>query len=57
MMKNSKAMALLFLALVIGISAAVYAAQWVSQQGNIAANKIVVTTVDARDSFRMRLLE
>ena len=46
MMKNSKAMALLFLALVIGISAAVYAAQWVSQQGNIAANKIVVTTVD-----------
>lgn len=45
-MKNIKAIGLLVLALLIGLAAAVYAAGWVSRQGNIAANKVVVATVD-----------
>lgn len=45
-MKNVKALALLFLALLIGLAAAVYAAGWASRQGNIASNKVVVATVD-----------
>ncbi|MDB5763795.1 MAG: Flp pilus assembly protein RcpC/CpaB [Herminiimonas sp.] len=45
-MKNIKAVGLLFLALVIGLAAAVYAAGWVSQQGSIASNKVVVAVVD-----------
>ena len=45
-MKNIKALGLLFLALVMGLAAAVYAANWVSQQGNIASNKVVVAAVD-----------
>ena len=45
-MKNIKALGLLFLALVIGLAAAVYAASWVSQQGTIASNKVVVAAVD-----------
>ena len=45
-MKNIKALALLFLALLIGLAAAVYAASWASRQGNIASNKVVVATVD-----------
>src|SRR2546423_1009631 len=45
-MKNIKAIGLLFLALAIGLAAAVYAAGWVSQQGGIASNKVVVAVVD-----------
>ncbi len=45
-MKNIKAMGLLFLALVIGLAAAVYAAGWASQKGSIASNKVVVAVVD-----------
>ena len=45
-MKNVKALALLILALVIGLAAAVYAASWVSQRGNIASTKVVVAAVD-----------
>lgn len=45
-MKNIKAIGLLFLALVTGLAAAVYAAGWVSQQGSIASNKVVVAVVD-----------
>lgn len=45
-MKNIKAIGLLLLAAVIGLGAAVYAAGWVSQQGNIASNKVVVATSD-----------
>lgn len=45
-MKNIKAIALLFLALVTGLAAAVYAASWVSQRGNIASSKVVVAAVD-----------
>ena len=45
-MKNIKALGLLFLALTMGLAAAVYAATWVSKQGNVGSNKIVVAAVD-----------
>lgn len=45
-MKNIKAIGLLVLALVFGLAAAVYAASWVAQRGNIAATKVVVAAVD-----------
>ena len=45
-MKNVKAIALLVLALVTGLAAAVYAASWVAQRGNIASTKVVVAAVD-----------
>jgi len=45
-MKNIKALGLLLLALMTGLAAAVYAAGWVSQQGGIASNKVVVAAVD-----------
>src|SRR3569832_538394 len=38
-MKNIKAMALLLLALVIGLAAALYAAGWISQRAKITSNK------------------
>jgi pilus assembly protein CpaB len=44
-MKNLKAFGLLFLALVIGLTAAVYAANMASRQ-SLASNKIVVAAVD-----------
>jgi pilus assembly protein CpaB len=45
-MKNVKAIALLILALVTGLAAAVYAASWVAQRGNIASTQVVVAAVD-----------
>lgn len=45
-MKNIKAIGLLFLALVIGLGAAVYAASWVAERGGGAARKVVVAAVD-----------
>jgi pilus assembly protein CpaB len=45
-MKNMKAIVLLILAIITGLAAAVYAASWVSQRGNIASTKVVVATVD-----------
>ncbi|HEV7815329.1 MAG TPA: Flp pilus assembly protein CpaB [Janthinobacterium sp.] len=45
-MKNFKAIGLLLLALLAGLAAAVYAAGWVTRQGGIAANKVVVALVD-----------
>lgn len=45
-MKNVKALALLVLALVVGLAAAVYAASWVSQRANIASTQVVVAAVD-----------
>jgi pilus assembly protein CpaB len=45
-MKNIKAFVLLFLAVAIGLAAAVYAAAWTSQHANIASNKVVVAAVD-----------
>jgi pilus assembly protein CpaB len=45
-MKNMKAIALLILAVIVGLAAAVYAASWVAQRGNIASTKVVVAAVD-----------
>lgn len=45
-MKNIKAITLLVLALIIGLAAALYAAGWISKQGTIGANKVVVAAVD-----------
>jgi pilus assembly protein CpaB len=45
-MKNLKAIVLLVLAVVTGLAAAVYAASWVAQRGNIASTKVVVAAVD-----------
>jgi pilus assembly protein CpaB len=45
-MKNIKAIGLLVLAVIAGLAAALYAASWVSQRGNIAATKVVVAAVD-----------
>ena len=52
-MKNMKALGLLFLALVIGLAAAVYAAGWASRQANIASNKVVVAAVDIELGSKM----
>lgn len=45
-MKNIKAIAFLLMSLLIGLAAAVYAAGWLSQKGNIASNKVVVAVTD-----------
>jgi pilus assembly protein CpaB len=45
-MRNIKAMGLLALAVVAGLAAALYAAGWVSQRANVAAQKVVVAAVD-----------
>jgi pilus assembly protein CpaB len=45
-MKNMKAIALLVLAVITGLAAAVYAASWVAQRGNIASTRVVVAAVD-----------
>lgn len=45
-MKNLKAIGFLILALVAGLAAAVYAASWVAQRGNIASTKVVIAAVD-----------
>ncbi len=45
-MKNLKAIALIVLALLIGLAAAAYAIGWVSRQTGVASNKVVVAAVD-----------
>ena len=45
-MKNIKALGFLLLALTMGLAAAVYAATWVSKQGSVGSNKVVVAAVD-----------
>ena len=45
-MKNLKALGLLFVALTMGLAAAVYAATWVSNKGNVESNKVIVAAVD-----------
>ena len=54
-MKNIKAIGLLLLALIIGLAAAVYAAGWVSRQGGVAANKVVVARPEAIDLVKYLL--
>jgi pilus assembly protein CpaB len=45
-MKNMKAVGLMILAVIMGLAAAVYAAAWVAQRGNIASTQVVVAAVD-----------
>jgi pilus assembly protein CpaB len=45
-MKNIKAFAMLALAVLIGLAAAVYAARWAAQRGNVSASRVVVAAVD-----------
>ena len=52
-MKNMKAIVLLVLAIITGLAAAVYAASWVSQRGNIASTKVVVAAVDVELGSRL----
>ena len=45
-MRNIKAFGLLFLAVLVGLAAAVYASGWVARQSGIASNRVVVAAVD-----------
>jgi pilus assembly protein CpaB len=45
-MKNIKALALLIVAIVLGLAAAIYANAWIGQRSNLSANKVVVAAVD-----------
>ena len=45
-MRNIKAVALVALALVLGLAAALYAARWIAQRGNLSSSKVVVAAVD-----------
>jgi pilus assembly protein CpaB len=45
-MRNIKAIGLLILAIIAGLAAAVYAASWVAQRGNMASTKAVVAAID-----------
>jgi pilus assembly protein CpaB len=45
-MKNLKAFAMLAMAVLIGLAAAVYAARWAAQHGNVSASRVVVAAVD-----------
>jgi pilus assembly protein CpaB len=45
-MKNLKAIGLMVLAAFIGLAAAVFAARWVAERGNIASTPVVVAAVD-----------
>ncbi|MDH6590742.1 pilus assembly protein CpaB [Variovorax sp. TBS-050B] len=52
-MKNIKALGLLLLALLTGLAAAIYATGWVSRQGGIASNKVIVAAVDIELGSRL----
>lgn len=45
-MRNIKALGFFVLALLVGLAAAVYAANWVSRQGSLDAGKVVVAAAD-----------
>lgn len=45
-MRNLKALAVLFLAVITGLAAAVYAARWVAQRGTFASSQVIVAAVD-----------
>jgi pilus assembly protein CpaB len=52
-MKNIKALGLIFLSLLIGLGAAVYAAGWVTRQGQVALGQVVVAVVDIEPGSRL----
>jgi pilus assembly protein CpaB len=45
-MKNLRAISLMVLAVIAGLGAAVFAASWVAERGNIASSKVVVAAMD-----------
>ena len=45
-MKNLKALTLMALAILVGLGAAIFAASWVAERGNIASTKVVVAAMD-----------
>ena len=53
-MRNIKALGMLFVALLLSVAAAVYAAGWMSQQQGIASNKVVVAVVDVELGTRIQ---
>jgi pilus assembly protein CpaB len=53
-MKNTKAFALLLIAVVLGLAAAVYANTWIGRRERIAANKVVVAAVDIPAGSRLQ---
>ena len=52
-MKNTRAAVMLLISLVLGLVATAWAVSWVSQKGAIAANKVVVATVDIELGSRL----
>ncbi|MFC5605413.1 Flp pilus assembly protein CpaB [Variovorax soli] len=52
-MRNLKALAFMALAVMLGLAAAVYAANWVGRQSGIASNKVVVASVDVQLGNRL----
>jgi pilus assembly protein CpaB len=53
-MKNTKAFALLLIAVVLGLAAAVYVNTWIGRRERIAANKVVVAAVDIPAGSRLQ---
>ncbi len=45
-MRNSKALIMILLSLIAGIAATLMAAKWLSEQGNVVSNKVVVAATD-----------
>lgn len=45
-MRNMKAMALLLVAILLGLAAAIYANIWIGQRAKVSANKVVVAALD-----------
>lgn len=52
-MKNIKAIALLLVAIVLGLAAAIYVNTWIGQRTRMSANKIVVSAVDIPAGSRL----
>jgi pilus assembly protein CpaB len=52
-MKNIKALALLLVAIVLGLAAAVYANTWIGERAKVSANKIVVAAADIPAGSRL----
>ncbi len=52
-MKNIKAWGLIFLALLVGLGAAVHAARWAASQGQGALGQVVVAAVDIEPGSRI----
>ncbi len=52
-MKNTRAVVMLIVSIVLGLAVTVLAVSWVSQKGNLASNKVVVAVVDIQLGSRL----